>query len=211
VIEYEAGDHPGATAQRDQRQQPLVAVPFGDHLRPAAAGAEPAVGRDSSTARTRPRTVRSGPVREIVAEIYDEVADGTELRSVILAEQRLAARPMSRIGGSPMWAAGDEVRARRAERALSADPFTAGVFIPTMTAQIDEFAERGHPWSEIVNESVIEAVDSLLPYLHTRDSRTWSTTAPARPASAPAAVARASRRGTSRSPSGGPTRPRIPS
>ncbi|MGW3649635.1 ketol-acid reductoisomerase [Streptomyces sp. NPDC000878] len=33
----------------------------------------------------------------------------------------------------------------------------------------DEVAERGHPWSEIVNESVIEAVDSLLPYMHARD------------------------------------------
>ncbi|WP_416960371.1 ketol-acid reductoisomerase [Streptomyces sp. Agncl-13] len=110
-----------------------------------------------------------GPAREIVAEIYDEVADGTELRSVVLAERRLGAREMSGIGGSPMWAAGVEVRARRAQRALSVEPFTAGVFVATMTAQVDEFAERGHPWSEIVNESVIEAVDSLLPYMHARD------------------------------------------
>ncbi|UXX96511.1 ketol-acid reductoisomerase [Streptomyces sp. AD2-2] len=110
-----------------------------------------------------------GPAREIVAEIYDEVADGTELRSVVLAERRLGAREMSGIGGSPMWAAGAEVRARRAERALPVEPFTAGVFVATMTAQVDEFAERGHPWSEIVNESVIEAVDSLLPYMHARD------------------------------------------
>ncbi|MFD4553252.1 ketol-acid reductoisomerase [Streptomyces sp. NPDC058469] len=110
-----------------------------------------------------------GPAREIVAEIYDEVADGTELRSVVLAERRLGAREMSGIGGSPMWAAGAEVRGRRAERALPVEPFTAGVFVATMTAQVDEFAERGHPWSEIVNESVIEAVDSLLPYMHARD------------------------------------------
>ncbi|MEV5874609.1 ketol-acid reductoisomerase [Streptomyces sp. NPDC052101] len=117
----------------------------------------------------RAYTATYGPARELVAEIYDEVADGTELRSVILAEQRLGTRPMSRIGGSPMWAAGERVRARRAERTLSAEPFTAGVFVATMTAQIDEFADRGHPWSEIVNESVIEAVDSLLPYMHARD------------------------------------------
>ncbi|MEW2155724.1 ketol-acid reductoisomerase [Streptomyces sp. NPDC007189] len=110
-----------------------------------------------------------GPARELVAEIYDEVADGTELRSVILAEQRLGARPMSRIGGSAMWAAGERVRARHGERDLPVEPFTAGVFLAAMTAQIDEFAERGHPWSEIVNESVIEAVDSLLPYMHARD------------------------------------------
>lgn len=117
----------------------------------------------------RAYTATYGPAREIVAEIYDEVADGTELRSVILAERRLGAREMSRIGGSPMWSVSERAHARRAERDLSVDPFTAGVFVATMTAQIDEFADRGHPWSEIVNESVIEAVDSLLPYMHARD------------------------------------------
>jgi ketol-acid reductoisomerase len=117
----------------------------------------------------RAYTAAYGPAREIVAEIYDEVADGTELRSVILAERRLGTRPMSRIGGSPMWAISERAHARRGERELPVDPFTAGVFVATMTAQTDEFAERGHPWSEIVNESVIEAVDSLLPYMHARD------------------------------------------
>ncbi|MFE4665013.1 ketol-acid reductoisomerase [Streptomyces sp. NPDC056716] len=109
------------------------------------------------------------PARDIVAEIYDEVADGTELRSVVLAEQRLATRPMAEISGSPMWQQAEAVRARRGERELPIDPFTAGLFVATMIGQIDEFAERGHPWSEIVNESVIEAVDSLLPYMHARD------------------------------------------
>lgn len=117
----------------------------------------------------RAYTATYGPAREIVAEIYDEVADGTELRSVILAERRLGTGEMSRIGGSPMWSVSERAHARRAERDLPVDPFTAGVFVATMTAQIDEFADRGHPWSEIVNESVIEAVDSLLPYMHARD------------------------------------------
>ncbi|MFF0340237.1 ketol-acid reductoisomerase [Kribbella sp. NPDC004875] len=110
-----------------------------------------------------------GPARDLVAEIYDEVADGTELRSVILAEQRLASRPMTEIGGSPMWSYGAEVRARRGTAPAVLDPLTAGLFVATMMAQVDEFAERGHAWSEIVNESVIEAVDSLLPYMHARD------------------------------------------
>jgi ketol-acid reductoisomerase len=68
-----------------------------------------------------------------------------------------------------MWSVSDEVHARRGARDLPVDPFTAGVFVATMTAQVDEFAERGHAWSEIVNESVIEAVDSLLPYMHARN------------------------------------------
>jgi ketol-acid reductoisomerase len=134
-------------------------------LRAVREGLDPA-GRDVFD---RAYTATYTPAREIVAEIYDEVADGTELRSVMLAERRLGARPMSGIGGSPMWSASDRVRAGRGARDLPVDPFTAGVFVATMTAQIDEFAERGHPWSEIVNESVIEAVDSLLPYMHARD------------------------------------------
>ncbi|MHC3468009.1 ketol-acid reductoisomerase [Streptomyces sp. 7R007] len=117
----------------------------------------------------RAYTATYTPAREIVAEIYDEVADGTELRSVILAERRLGNRPMNEIGGSPMWTHSDAAHARRARHALPVDPFTAGVFVATLTAQIDEFADRGHPWSEIVNESVIEAVDSLLPYMHARN------------------------------------------
>ncbi|MGD0560674.1 MAG: hypothetical protein ABSA93_37610 [Streptosporangiaceae bacterium] len=109
------------------------------------------------------------PARDLVAEIYDEVDDGTELRSVILASRRLAARPMAPIAGSPMWAVSQAVHARRPERELTIDPFTAGTFVATMMAQVDEFVTRGHPWSEIVNESIIEATDSLLPYMHARD------------------------------------------
>jgi ketol-acid reductoisomerase len=35
-------------------------------------------------------------------------------------------------------------------------------------AQVDILIEHGHPYSEIANESIIEAVDSLLPYMHAR-------------------------------------------
>ena len=37
-----------------------------------------------------------------------------------------------------------------------------------MMAQIDVLLENGHPYSEIANESVIESVDSLNPYMHAR-------------------------------------------
>jgi ketol-acid reductoisomerase len=37
-----------------------------------------------------------------------------------------------------------------------------------MMAQIDGLLEEGHPYSELVNESVIGAVDSLCPYMHYR-------------------------------------------
>jgi ketol-acid reductoisomerase len=128
-----------------------------------------ALSDDDRDVFDRAYTAAYAPAREIIAEIYDEVADGTELRSVILAENRLASRPMSRIGGSPMWSYGADVHARRSTTTPLVDPLTAGLFVATMVAQVDEFADRGHPWSEIVNESIIEAVDSLLPYMHARD------------------------------------------
>ncbi len=106
---------------------------------------------------------------ELITEIYDEVEAGTELRSVILAGHRLQRRPMSEINRSPMWAVAEQIRDGRAGRTVPIDPYPAGVFVATMIAQVDLFAERGHAWSEIINESIIEAVDSLLPYMHARD------------------------------------------
>lgn len=58
------------------------------------------------------------------------------------------------------------MRADRVEEEIPLNPFTAGVYVATMMAQIDVLKEGGHSYTEIVNESVIEAVDSLCPYMH---------------------------------------------
>ena len=106
--------------------------------------------------------------RELVAEIYDEVDSGNEVRSVVLGGRRLARRPMGKIDRAEMWLVGEKVRAERDPAAVPLHPFTAGVYCGVMMAQIDELIERGHPYSEIANESVIESVDSLNPYMHAR-------------------------------------------
>jgi ketol-acid reductoisomerase len=106
--------------------------------------------------------------RPVMEEIYEEVESGNELRSVVMAGKRLQKQPMPGIEGSRMWQVGKTVRAGRGKRQAETHPFTAGVFIATMMAQVDVLIERGHPYSEIANESVIEAVDSLLPYMHAR-------------------------------------------
>lgn len=49
-----------------------------------------------------------------------------------------------------------------------ARPCDSGVYIATMMATVKTLQEKGHPWSEICNESIIEAVDSLNPYMHAR-------------------------------------------
>jgi ketol-acid reductoisomerase len=104
----------------------------------------------------------------ILAEIYDDVASGAELESVVLAGKRLKKYPMPPIEGTRMWKVGQDVREHRGDHETPLDPFTAGVFCGVAVAQIDLLIAHGHPWSEIANESVIEAVDSLLPYMHAR-------------------------------------------
>ena len=105
------------------------------------------------------------PAKDILLEIYDDVACGNEVRSVIAATNRHDEYPMGKIDGTEMWRAGVEVRADRERNYAPINPETAGAYMATMMAQVDVLRERGHPYSEIANESIIEAVDSLNPYM----------------------------------------------
>ena len=108
------------------------------------------------------------PAKEILQEIYDEVSSGNEIRTVIMHGNRIDKYPVGKIDGTFTWQVGEKVRASRDEDKIPLNPFTAGVYVATMMAQIDVLLENGHPYSEVVNESVIEAVDSLCPYMHYR-------------------------------------------
>jgi len=106
------------------------------------------------------------PAKEILQEIYDEVSSGNEIRTVIMHGARIDKYPVGKIDGTDTWIVGEKVRASRDEDNIPLNPFTAGVYVATMMAQIDVLLEEGHPYSEVINESVIEAVDSLCPYMH---------------------------------------------
>jgi len=106
------------------------------------------------------------PAREILQECYDEVASGNEIRSVVMHGDRLQEFPIGKIDGTHTWQVGEKVRAARDEDNIPLNPFTAGVYVAVMMAQIDVLRKAGHSYTEIVNESVIEAVDSLCPYMH---------------------------------------------
>ena len=105
------------------------------------------------------------PCREILEEIYDDVASGNEVRSVIQATRRHGTYPMGRIDSTDMWVVGEEVRADSQRNYAPINPETAGTYMACMMAQADLLKDRGHPYSEIANESIIEAVDSLNPYM----------------------------------------------
>ena len=108
------------------------------------------------------------PSLALMHEIYDEVRSGNELRSVVLAGRRFDRFPMGTIDQAPMWRVGARIRPDRVDEEIPLDAVTAGVYVGAMMAQIDTLTEYGHPYSEIANESVIEAVDSLNPYMHAR-------------------------------------------
>lgn len=105
------------------------------------------------------------PAFDILMEIYDEVSSGNEIRSVVMAERRFDRYPMGKIDGTRMWRIGEKVRAARTGDP-EVNPVTAGLYCAVMMAQIDLLIEKGHCLSEVCNESVIEAVDSLNPYMH---------------------------------------------
>mmetsp|Transcript_4512 Transcript_4512/g.11758 ORF Transcript_4512/g.11758 Transcript_4512/m.11758 type:complete len:603 (+) Transcript_4512:65-1873(+) len=108
------------------------------------------------------------PTLGICFEIYEDVACGNEIRSVVNATRRFDRFPMGKIDQTHMWKVGEKVRAKRKESEIPLNPFTAGVYIATMMATLDTLKEKGHQWSEICNESIIEATDSLNPYMHAR-------------------------------------------
>jgi ketol-acid reductoisomerase len=87
------------------------------------------------------------------------------VRSVIQATRRHGTYPMGKIDGTDMWVVGEKVRANSERNYAPINPETAGVYLACMMAQVDLLKDRGHPYSEIANESIIEAVDSLNPYM----------------------------------------------
>jgi len=106
------------------------------------------------------------PLMEILLEIYSDVESGREISSVIDHCARFKRYPMCPIDGTPVWNVGAEVRKTRGSFTPQIHPTTAGVYLACMTAQADLLFEKGHCYSEVVNESIIEGVDSLNPYLH---------------------------------------------
>ena len=102
----------------------------------------------------------------VLKKIYYEVSSGREIKEVIYRGQNSDIYPMKRVDTSKMWKVGEKVRAERVEEDILINPYTAGAYAALMMAQVDLLAEKGHPWSEIANESVIEATDSLNPYMH---------------------------------------------
>lgn len=106
---------------------------------------------------------------QLIGKIYSDVSSGREIGEVVSDNQRNV--PMTIVDGTDMWRVGERVRSSRGDirdDAIKIDPDVAGVYIAGMVAQVDVLRANGHFWSEVVNESIIEAVDSLNPFMKAR-------------------------------------------
>lgn len=108
-------------------------------------------------------------LKQLIGKIYTDVSSGREIGEVVADNEH--GVPMTQVDGTDMWRVGERVRSSRGdvrEDALSIDPEVAGIYIAGMMAQVDVLRTNGHHWSEVVNESIIEAVDSLNPFMKAR-------------------------------------------
>ena len=93
-------------------------------------------------------------------EIYREVKCGNEIRSVVINGDI----QIGKIDNSHLWEVAKGFEMDTYSQSVNAK--TAGMYIGAMMAQVDILLENGHCYSEIVNESIIEATDSLNPYMY---------------------------------------------
>ncbi|KAF2305286.1 hypothetical protein GH714_003478 [Hevea brasiliensis] len=113
------------------------------------------------------------PCMDILYECYEDVASGSEIRSVVLAGRRfyekegLPAFTMGKIDRTRMWKVGERVRETRPKGDLGPlYPFTAGVFVALMMAQVID-PIRSRKWAPrfdyILTQQAFVAVDSGTP------------------------------------------------
>lgn len=104
-------------------------------------------------------------MKALIEKMYWDVSSGREIEEVVSDDEHKV--PMTRVDGGEMWRVGEKVRENRSEIS-KIDPDTAGIYVATVVAQVNTLRENNHHWSEIINESIIEAVDSLNPFMKAR-------------------------------------------
>jgi ketol-acid reductoisomerase len=105
-------------------------------------------------------------LKHLTAKLYNDVSAGREIQEVF--DDYQTGSPKPQVDGGQMWRDGERVRASLSDegrKRIEIDPVVAGIYEGGMMAQVDVLRENGHHWSEVVNESIIEAVDSLNPYM----------------------------------------------
>lgn len=108
-----------------------------------------------------------GPAKKLMQEIYAKVSSWEEITEVVAATEALAHTPMSDLEASEMWRTGKPLYSVTVPMNHQL-AYSAGMYVGGIMAQMDTLRENGHCASEIVNESLIEAIDSLNPFMDKR-------------------------------------------
>ncbi|CAN6706715.1 unnamed protein product [Malus baccata var. baccata] len=117
--------------------------------------------------------------KDILNEYNEDVASGSEIRSVVLAGCGFNEKedlppfpfpfPKGKIDQTALQKVVERVRSTMpAGDLVPLYTFVAGAFAASMAVQMVVLRKKGHSYSEIINESVIESVDSLNPFMHAR-------------------------------------------
>ncbi|MDQ5950411.1 MAG: ketol-acid reductoisomerase [Patescibacteria group bacterium] len=107
------------------------------------------------------------PAFNLIAEIRNEVSSWREVADVVSATEALKVTPMSNVEASSMWrvARENDLYGKEVEMTeLLAE--TAGMYIAGVMAQMEVLRAFGHSTSEVVNEALIEGIDSLNPFMN---------------------------------------------
>ena len=100
---------------------------------------------------------------KLINKIYEDVKSGDEIRDIIKTSKNIEKEPLYTISDSYMWNINNYVKHNTC---YTLDGTVAGCYVGIMMAQIDVLVKNGHQYSEIINESIIEATDSLNPFMY---------------------------------------------
>lgn len=107
---------------------------------------------------------------EVHGKVYDSVSSLAEIADVVTATKKLTREKMGSVEAThQMWAyakQGEWYGPKKDVPMCNDLAFTAGVYIGAMMAQLHTLMHHGHPVSEFINESLVEAIDSLTPFMH---------------------------------------------
>lgn len=106
----------------------------------------------------------------VMGKIYGKVESMDEIQEVVKATKALSEHPMEDIESKdPMWAYGREHKLYGKRPPMSPRlGYNFGFYSGGIVAQLHTLLHHGHAVSEVINESYIEAADSLNPYMDSR-------------------------------------------
>ena len=111
------------------------------------------------------------PSKDVIGQIYENIRIGAEFNEVINETNLIETNQkiMSSVEADKMWSFGKTVYNEQPKLKMNPSmAFTFGLYAAGMYALVEFLLGKGHCSSECCNESIIEIIDSLNPYMDAR-------------------------------------------